>query len=190
MGAPDLADAVDRSAVEAVPFPGSILNLQARFYVLDGCCDEGDGRTGQDARHAVTMGRQGQGIGVVGRMEQRGEDMVAQETAVDGQGAEHDAVHEHPADEGWRRAFVEPGETFIADGLEDTLERAGEAVGGGGLETNLDGVERMADCWGMDRTGQSTRGVLLKGPDIPRPPTSCLPESFAIPEKTPATKPR
>lgn len=79
---------------------------------------------------------------VPGRVEQ----VVAQKAAVDGQRAEHDTVHEHPADQ-WRAgALVETQDTFVADGLGKALERAGEAGGVAGLEAHFDGVEGVADC--------------------------------------------
>ena len=73
------------------------------------------------------------------------EQVVAQEAAVDGQGAEHDAVHEHPADQGRGGALVEALDALVAQGLGYALERAREAGGIGCLEADLDGVEGVAD---------------------------------------------
>ena len=46
---------------------------------------------------------------------------LMQEFAVECKGAEHDAVHEHPAHEGRGGAFVEAGYAFFADGEEEAL---------------------------------------------------------------------
>lgn len=79
--------------------------------------------------------------GVPGRVEE----VVAQQLAVDRQRAEHDAVHEHPADQGRAGALVQAQNAFVADGLGDALERAGEAGAVCGLEADFDGVEGVAD---------------------------------------------
>jgi hypothetical protein len=46
----------------------------------------------------------------------RVEEVVLEGAPVDGEGTEHHAVHEHPADEGGRGAFVEAEEAFVAEG--------------------------------------------------------------------------
>ena len=65
---------------------------------------------------------------------------------VECQGAEHDGVHEHPSYKGRRGAFVETEETFFAHCKEEALEGTGESGFVGGLESDFDCVEGMADC--------------------------------------------
>jgi hypothetical protein len=64
---------------------------------------------------------------------------------VECQGAEHDAIHEHPAYEGRGCPFVEPEEAFFSDGDEEALERTGKSCGRAGLQADFDGIERVAD---------------------------------------------
>lgn len=61
------------------------------------------------------------------------EDVLGYEAAVYGEGAQHDGVHEHPADEGGRRAFVEASDALVFERLGDACEGAGELAFVGGL---------------------------------------------------------
>lgn len=65
VGAEDPLRAVDGAAVEALVLVGRVLDLQARFYVLDGGGDEGDGEAGHDAGNGVAEGGEFAG-GVLG----------------------------------------------------------------------------------------------------------------------------
>lgn len=83
-----------------------------------------------------------------------------QQAPVYSQTAQHDAVHEHPSDQGRGGALVEREHALIADRLENALQGTTEAGCGGGLQTDLNGVEGMADWYGrlvkkmsQDRTG-------------------------------------
>ena len=109
----DLGDAVDGPAVQPVGLLGGVLDLQAGLDVLDGGGDEADGGAGEDAGHAVAVRGQ-RARGVVQGVPRRVEEVVAQQAAVDGQRAEHDAVHEHPANQGRGRALVEAQYAFVA----------------------------------------------------------------------------
>lgn len=75
----------------------------------------------------------------------RDEQVLGEKAAVDGQAAEHQRVHEDPADEGGRRALVETADALVSHGLDDALQGPGEARCVGGLEADLDCVEGMAD---------------------------------------------
>lgn len=75
---PDLAHTIDGPTVESIAFLGGVLDLQARFDVLDGGGDERYGRAGQDARHAVAVGGERQGIvGFVEGVQRRVEEVIA-----------------------------------------------------------------------------------------------------------------
>lgn len=54
----DLADAVERSRVQALGLARGVLDLQTGLDVLYGRGDEADGRAGHDARDAVAHWRQ------------------------------------------------------------------------------------------------------------------------------------
>lgn len=105
------------------------------------------------------------------RRQARGEDVVGEKAAIDVQGAQHarrcgrvrsafdfhcaiwiarkrgggdlHRVHEHPAHERRGRALVETPDAFIADSLEDAVERPAEARFLGGLEADFDGVKAV-----------------------------------------------
>ena len=70
--------------------------------------------------------------------------MRVQQAPVQRQGAEHEAVHGHPAYEGRGGAFVEAIEAFVAEGLEKAVEGAGEVGFGGCLEADFYCVEGVA----------------------------------------------
>lgn len=75
---PDFAHTMDGPAVESITFLGGVLDLQARFHVLNGGGDQGHGRAGQDARHAVAVGGKRQDIvGFVEWVEWGVEEVVA-----------------------------------------------------------------------------------------------------------------
>jgi hypothetical protein len=57
----------------------------------------------------------------------RVEEGLVQDSAVEGEGSQHDAVHKHPSYERRGGPFVESRDTLFSDGLEETLEGAGEA---------------------------------------------------------------
>lgn len=86
----DSLRAVDGAAVEALPLVGRVLDLQARFHVLDGGGDEGDGDAGHDAGNGVAEGGEfvGCGSGGVWRGAEGvekafgGEDVLLQESTV------------------------------------------------------------------------------------------------------------
>ena len=80
------------------------------------------------------------------RVPGRVEEVVLEQAAIDRQRAEHDAVHEHPADQGGAGALVQAQDAFVSDGLGDALQRAGEAGAVGSLEPDFDGVEGVTDC--------------------------------------------
>lgn len=104
--APHLPQTVHRPAVQPLALARGVLDLQARLDVLDGRRDEAHRRAGQDAREAVAVRGQRQRR-VVERVQRRVEQVVLDQPPVHGQAAQHDAVHEHPAHERRRRAFVE-----------------------------------------------------------------------------------
>ena len=135
--------------------------------MLDGCGDEGD---------CPPRAYPGDGVRVCGKGGV-GEEVGFEEGAVLVQGAEHEGVHEHPADQGGGGAFVHGEDALMSDGLAETVERAGEAGGGGGLEADFDGVEAE----GVSEGAGGRRGGRGYGW-----PTA----SFAMPEKTPPAKPR
>ena len=140
-----LLQTINRALVHPLLLARRVLDLQSCFHVLHGRRDEADRHAGQDAGQTVAV--RGQGFGrVVQRVPGRVEQVVAQQPAVDCQRTEHDAVHEHPADQGRGGTLVKAEDALIADCLRDALERAGEAGGVGGLETNFDGVEGVANC--------------------------------------------
>lgn len=156
VGAVDFAHAVERAPVQTLGLASRVLDLQARLDVFDGRGDEGDGGPGRDARDAVAGGRE-VGYGVVGgvrlgraigkgRAQQpRREYVLGEQPPVDGQAAQHQRVHEHPADQRGRRALVESPDALVAQGLGQALEGPAEARWVGRLEPDFDGVEGMAD---------------------------------------------
>jgi hypothetical protein len=75
----------------------------------------------------------------------RVEQVVLQGAPVDRERAQHHAVHEHPADEGRGRAFVEAEEAFVPEGGGEAVEGAGEVGGRRGLKADFEGVEGVAD---------------------------------------------
>lgn len=142
----DLAQGVDGACVQPVGLLRGVLDLQPRLDVLDGRRDEADGAAGHDARDAVAVRRQrrphagsrsGRGLDV--------EDILREQAAVDVERAQHDRVHEHPADERRRCALVEADEALIADRLREALQRAAEARCVSSLQADLDGIEGVAN---------------------------------------------
>lgn len=84
VAAVDLGQAVDGARVEARALVGGVLDLQTRFYVLDGRGDEGYGPAGEGAGEGVAVDRQGALLGAkMGRVE----DVVVEDAAVDAEGA-------------------------------------------------------------------------------------------------------
>jgi hypothetical protein len=73
------------------------------------------------------------------------EERLMEDSAVEGEGTQHDAVHEHPSYQRGCGSFVEPRHTFFADGLKQALEGARETSRVGGLEADLDGIEGVTD---------------------------------------------
>lgn len=130
----DLLQAIDRAAVEPICLLGGVLDLQPGFYMFDRCGDEGDRGARHHARHGVSYGREfmdgciWEGEVALGETAGRGghavgvEEGLVEDAAVEGQGAEHDAVHEHPAYERRRGSLVEAREALFSDGEEETLE--------------------------------------------------------------------
>lgn len=78
------------------------------------------------------------------------EDVLGHEAAVDGERAEHDGVHEHPAHEGGRRALVETSCALILYGLGDAFEGTAETAFAGGLQSDLDRVEGVTDWFALE----------------------------------------
>lgn len=74
------------------------------------------------------------------------EEGLVEDSTIESEGSEHDAIHEHPPDERGSSSFVEAWDTLFSDGLEKTLEGTGEAIGGRGLQADFDRVERMTNC--------------------------------------------
>ncbi|KAG7131774.1 hypothetical protein HYQ46_009623 [Verticillium longisporum] len=139
---------LNRSAIQPASFVGGILNLQARLDVLHRRSDEADGRAGHNPGHPVAIPRQR----ALARVEWRAwmeigdvEDILRKQAPVDGQGTQHDRVHEHPADKRRRGALVEGENSFISDGLSDALERPREAAGVCCLKPDFDSVKGMSD---------------------------------------------
>lgn len=194
----DLARAVHRPAVQARALVGRVLDLQAGLNVLDGGGDEADGSAGQHAGERVAQCRQRRRHG--GRADgggqlraraqgERGdgglgagrEEVLVQQAAVEGQRAQHHAVHEHPPDQRWRGALVQPADALVAQRLAQAVDGAGEVRARAGLQAHFDGVEGVADCGCISRgfcTG-STGGGKGRGVYVPL--------SLAIPEATPPT---
>lgn len=75
----------------------------------------------------------------------RVEEGLVKDSAVEGEGSQHDAIHKHPSYKRRGSSFVESRDTFFSDGLKETLERAGEAGGVGRLQSNLDCIEWMTN---------------------------------------------
>lgn len=74
-----------------------------------------------------------------------GEDVLVEEPAVEGQGAKHDGVHEHPSDQGRRGTLIEPTKPFLSDRLKEAVDRSFELAFIRGLEADFDGVEPEED---------------------------------------------
>lgn len=139
MGGVDLTHAVDGTRVQTLSLVGRVLDLQARLDVLDGRGNEGHGRACHDASDAVAEGREvGDGVqrrvrlvcATTGRgrgVRLRYEYVFGEQPPVDGQAAQHQRVHEHPADQRRRRALVEAPDALVPHRLHDALQRPAEA---------------------------------------------------------------
>jgi hypothetical protein len=75
----------------------------------------------------------------------RVEEGLVKDSAVEGEGSQHDAIHKHPSYKRRGSSFVESRDTFFSDGLKETLERAGEAGRVGGLQSDLDYIKRLTN---------------------------------------------
>lgn len=146
-------DAVYGPAVQPLALVGRVLHLQPCLDVLDRRGDGAHGPAGHHARYAVAEIRQLAGVSLqvrFRRAQRQGKerphvpfrkDVLVQQPPVDGQGAQHEGVHEHPADQWWRRALVQAPYPFISHGLQHAVDGAGEAAPLRGLEAHFDRVE-------------------------------------------------
>ena len=73
------------------------------------------------------------------------ENVIFQQPPIYRQGTQHEGVHRGPADRRRRCAFVQGTHPFALDGLDKTIPWSGELGGGGGLETDFDRVEGVAN---------------------------------------------
>lgn len=104
MSAVDLPGTVDGAGVEAFGLVNGVLDLEAGFDVFDGGGDKGDGPAGHDACECVAKGGEFCGCLLGGEFELansvRGEgedggvreEVLVQDAAVEGEGAEH-SIH-------------------------------------------------------------------------------------------------
>ena len=158
----DAAHAVQRARVQPLALARRVLDLQARLDVLDRRRDHRDRAAGQHAGQAVAHGgevrhllhelaaRRGGGGG------RRGPDehVLREQAPVHRQAPHQHAVHEHPADQRRRRALVEPAHALVAQRLRYALQGAAEARAVGCLETHLDCIEGVSDCFGSPSGGE------------------------------------
>jgi len=152
-----LRQAVDGAFIQSLGLLRRVLDLQTRFDVLDRCCDERDCSSGHYACHCMAYRRQFVDFGVGERKillcegegggihAVRVEEGLVKDSAVEGEGSEHDAVHKHPSYKRWGSSFIEPRDTFFSDSLQKALKGAGEAGRVRGLQTDFDCIERVAD---------------------------------------------
>ena len=179
MGAEYLVEAIDGPAVQPRASIGLVLDLQPRLDVFDGTRDESHSPTRQDAGQSMSkrgkLWRLVRGIPPMERIE----DVVIEKATVHRQGAQHAGtsqrfvlrrvqhclflhrVHEHPADERRRRAFVETFDAFILDRLHEAVPRAVEPGLVSRLEPDFDGVE--AFTWSDSHCCVCTRQMLTDG---------------------------
>ena len=114
----DLRHAVNRSFIQSLGFLGRVLDLQSSFDVFHRCSNEGDCGAGHDTCHSVADCRQLVDSGVRegkvplseggggGSHAVRVEEGFVQDSSVEGEGPEHDAVHEHPSYKRWGSPLV------------------------------------------------------------------------------------
>ncbi|KAG7862913.1 hypothetical protein KL939_000232 [Ogataea angusta] len=150
-----VSDQFDQTVDRPGELPGFcvVLDLQPRLQLFYRRSHKGHGESRSEA---------GQTAACKGQFFLCWVQVVLDEPAVQGERAEHDGVHEHPAHERRREALVESPNSFVAQSFQRAVDGAFEAALGG-LETHFDGVERVAD-----RVLHDAREHARDEPGVPR----------------------